>query len=76
MLSLLGAASKEGCEIKESTCGFKELRNVACGVLAVWAVTGASSVIAASQVGNRLVNTLSLECFLLLISKWYCMDED
>ncbi|KAI3410546.1 uncharacterized protein J3R85_018749 [Psidium guajava] len=43
------SASKEGCEIKESTCGFKKLRNVACGVLAAWAVTGASSVIAASE---------------------------
>ncbi|KAF8008386.1 hypothetical protein BT93_K2152 [Corymbia citriodora subsp. variegata] len=43
------SASKEGCEIKESTCRFKELRNVACGVLAVWAVTAASPVIAAGQ---------------------------
>ncbi|XP_030549154.1 thylakoid lumenal 17.4 kDa protein, chloroplastic isoform X2 [Rhodamnia argentea] len=43
------SASKEGCNIKESTCGFKELRNVACGVLAVCAVTAASPVMAASQ---------------------------
>ncbi|KAK3404054.1 thylakoid lumenal 17.4 kDa protein, chloroplastic isoform X2 [Eucalyptus grandis] len=43
------SASKEGWEIKESTCCVKELRNVACGVLAVWAVTAASPVIAASQ---------------------------
>ncbi|CAA0827448.1 Thylakoid lumenal 17.4 kDa protein-chloroplastic [Striga hermonthica] len=30
-------------------CKFKELRNVACGVLAVWAVTSLSPVIAANQ---------------------------
>lgn len=65
MPSLLGAASKDGREIKESACCFKELRNVACGALAVWAVAAASPVIAAGQVGYLLFNTVSLVCFLL-----------
>ncbi|MFS7961696.1 putative pentapeptide [Helianthus anomalus] len=34
---------------KESTCQFKELRNVACGVLAALALTTTSPVIAANQ---------------------------
>ncbi|KAM7463643.1 hypothetical protein LguiA_031764 [Lonicera macranthoides] len=34
---------------KESLSPLKELRNIACGVLAVWAVTAASPVVAASQ---------------------------
>ncbi|KAG6425642.1 hypothetical protein SASPL_116087 [Salvia splendens] len=34
---------------EENLSNFKELRNVACGVLAVWAVTAVSPVIAAGQ---------------------------
>ncbi|KAK6117684.1 hypothetical protein DH2020_048536 [Rehmannia glutinosa] len=33
----------------ESLSQFKEIRNVACGILAVWAVTAVSPVIAANQ---------------------------
>ncbi|XP_030467156.1 thylakoid lumenal 17.4 kDa protein, chloroplastic isoform X1 [Syzygium oleosum] len=43
------SASNDGREIRESACCFKELRNVACGALAVWAVAAASPVIAAGQ---------------------------
>ncbi|CAI9775078.1 unnamed protein product [Fraxinus pennsylvanica] len=41
---------ENGFKSVESSTQFKELRNVACGVLAVWAVTAASPVIAANQV--------------------------
>ncbi|KAK9048586.1 hypothetical protein SSX86_032450 [Deinandra increscens subsp. villosa] len=34
---------------KENSCQFKDLRNVACGALAVWALTTTSPVIAANQ---------------------------
>ncbi|KAH6828134.1 Tetratricopeptide repeat superfamily protein [Perilla frutescens var. hirtella] len=36
-------------KFEESSSQFKELRNVACGILAVWAVSAASPVIAATQ---------------------------
>ncbi|PKI76401.1 hypothetical protein CRG98_003196 [Punica granatum] len=39
----------EGYGIRENECRFKEFRSFACGVLAVWAVTAASPVIAAGQ---------------------------
>ncbi|XP_071686664.1 thylakoid lumenal 17.4 kDa protein, chloroplastic [Rutidosis leptorrhynchoides] len=34
---------------KEDSCKFKELRNVACGILTVWALTTTTPVIAANQ---------------------------
>lgn len=43
--SIMYAATRD-----EMVPQFKELRNVACGILAVWAVTAVSPVIAASQV--------------------------
>lgn len=46
----LHVAARDGSESVENLSQFKELRNVACGILAVWAVTAASPVIAANQV--------------------------
>ncbi|OWM75534.1 thylakoid lumenal 17.4 kDa protein, chloroplastic [Punica granatum] len=43
------SAPGEGYGIRENECRFKEFRSFACGVLAVWAVTAASPVIAAGQ---------------------------
>lgn len=43
------SATSDGSSAKESWSQVKELRNVACGVLAVWAVTAASPVVAANQ---------------------------
>lgn len=49
----LYAAKRDGSESVENLSQFKELRNVACGILAVWAVTAASPVIAANQVKTQ-----------------------
>ncbi|PHT53436.1 Thylakoid lumenal 17.4 kDa protein, chloroplastic [Capsicum baccatum] len=43
------AASKEDLSTEESSSQSKQLRNVACGLFAVWAVSSVSPVIAASQ---------------------------
>ncbi|KAL8519529.1 hypothetical protein ACS0TY_010453 [Phlomoides rotata] len=43
------SSTRNGSESVEKLSHFKELRNVACGILAVWAVTAASPVIAANQ---------------------------
>lgn len=45
----LGAA-RDGSESKRSLFNFKEIKNVACGILAVWALNATSPVIAANQV--------------------------
>jgi hypothetical protein len=50
----LGAA-RDGSESKGSLFHFKEIKSVACGILAVWAVTAASPVIAANQVQFTLL---------------------
>lgn len=44
----LGAA-RDDSESKRSLFHFKEIKNVACGILAVWALTATSPVIAANQ---------------------------
>lgn len=47
------AASRDGAELEGKLPQLKkQLKNVACGILAVWAVTTASPVIAANQVQN------------------------
>lgn len=46
----VSGAARDGSESKVNLLQFKELRGVACGVLAAWAVTAASPVIAANQV--------------------------
>lgn len=43
------SASKEDSSTEESSSQLKQLRNVACGFLAVWAVSSVSPVIAAGQ---------------------------
>ncbi|CAK9151581.1 unnamed protein product [Ilex paraguariensis] len=43
------SATRDGSTPKEGYSQFKELRNVACGILAAWAVTAASPVGAANQ---------------------------
>ncbi|KAK9914535.1 hypothetical protein M0R45_038309 [Rubus argutus] len=43
------SASRDGPELEGKLPHLKQLKNVACGVLAVWAVTTASPVIAANQ---------------------------
>ncbi|KAG8390432.1 hypothetical protein BUALT_Bualt01G0082800 [Buddleja alternifolia] len=43
------SSTKDGSKSTEILPQFKELRNVACGILAVWAVTSVSPVIAANQ---------------------------
>ncbi|KAL8050736.1 hypothetical protein ABFX02_06G099800 [Erythranthe guttata] len=43
------SSTNDASESVESSSQFKEIRNVACGFLAVWAVTAVSPVIAASQ---------------------------
>lgn len=57
MLLVFGvpAAARDGSESKGSLFQFKELKSVACGILAVWAVTAASPVIAAGQVDSSLL---------------------
>ncbi|XP_059435328.1 thylakoid lumenal 17.4 kDa protein, chloroplastic [Corylus avellana] len=45
----ISCSARDGSESKGSLLQFKELRGAACGVLAVWAVTAASPVIAANQ---------------------------
>ena len=52
-LNVIWAASRrdddpEQVQPKENVSRFKELRSVACGVLAAWAVTAASPVIGAN----------------------------
>ncbi|XP_020689110.1 thylakoid lumenal 17.4 kDa protein, chloroplastic [Dendrobium catenatum] len=42
-------AREERCGCMDSCCSFKEMRNVACGLLAAWALTAASPVFAANQ---------------------------
>ncbi|KAE9451775.1 hypothetical protein C3L33_16343, partial [Rhododendron williamsianum] len=44
------SASREGEKTEESSATWREMRNVACGILAAWAVTTVSPVIAANQV--------------------------
>ncbi|KAF3432789.1 hypothetical protein FNV43_RR23891 [Rhamnella rubrinervis] len=44
-----GTASTNGPELKENLSHMLQLKNVACGILAVWTVTTASPVIAANQ---------------------------
>lgn len=46
------AAIKERSSCMEHCSSFKGMRNVACGLLAAWAVTTASPVVAANQVRN------------------------
>ncbi|KAK7838905.1 thylakoid lumenal 17.4 kda protein [Quercus suber] len=41
--------ARDGSESKRSLFHFKEIKNVACGILAVWALTATSPVIAANQ---------------------------
>ncbi|XP_059667264.1 thylakoid lumenal 17.4 kDa protein, chloroplastic [Cornus florida] len=48
-IRIISSSVRDGSKIEESSFHFKELRNVACGVLAVWAVTTASPVVAANQ---------------------------
>lgn len=58
MLVMLGTweeASSDGPELKENLSHIKQLKNVACGVLAVWTVTTASPVIAANQVSKTIL---------------------
>lgn len=57
MLLVFGApaVARDGSESKGGLFQFKELKSVACGILAVWAVTAASPVIAAGQVGSTLL---------------------
>ncbi|KAK9292157.1 hypothetical protein L1049_020116 [Liquidambar formosana] len=43
------SATRDGSERKERSSHFKELKSLACGMLAVWAVNAASPVIAANQ---------------------------
>ncbi|KAK2992762.1 hypothetical protein RJ640_023275 [Escallonia rubra] len=43
------SGTTDGAVPKESLTQFKELRNLACGILAAWAVTAASPVVAATQ---------------------------
>ncbi|KAG6650452.1 hypothetical protein I3843_06G039800 [Carya illinoinensis] len=43
------SVARDGSESKGGLFQFKELKSVACGILAVWAVTAASPVIAAGQ---------------------------
>ncbi|XP_019200432.1 PREDICTED: thylakoid lumenal 17.4 kDa protein, chloroplastic [Ipomoea nil] len=43
------SAFSDSSNAKESTSEFKEIRNVACGILAAWAISAVSPVIAASQ---------------------------
>lgn len=52
--------SRDGPELKENNnmSPTKQLKNVACGILAVWAVTTASPVVAANQVFNTLPYSL------------------
>lgn len=52
MFSSMEAASKRVPKSEESSSPFKELRTVACGLLAVCTVATASPVIAANQVEN------------------------
>ncbi|XP_023896968.1 thylakoid lumenal 17.4 kDa protein, chloroplastic isoform X2 [Quercus suber] len=42
-------SARDGSESKRSLFHFKEIKNVACGILAVWALTATSPVIAANQ---------------------------
>lgn len=44
----------------------KQLKNVACGILAAWAVTTASPVVAASQVLNTFVSFFKVLSFTFL----------
>lgn len=44
------AGLTDGSKCNENVSQFKELRNAACGILAVWAVASVSPVIAANQV--------------------------
>ncbi|KAJ4829180.1 Thylakoid lumenal 17.4 kDa protein, chloroplastic [Turnera subulata] len=48
-LKITCCASRDGSVSGESLFRWKEIKTVACGILAVWAVTSASPVIAASQ---------------------------
>lgn len=59
----LEAASKDCSNSEESSTQFKQLRNVACGFLAVWALSSVSPVIAAGQVGPNAF----LQCVLVYI---------
>ncbi|KAL1565506.1 Thylakoid lumenal 17.4 kDa protein, chloroplastic [Salvia divinorum] len=43
------SSTADSSKSEETSSNFKEIRNVACGVLAVWAVTAVSPVIAAGQ---------------------------
>lgn len=47
------AATGEGAQPKESLSPCKRIGTVACGLLAVWALTNTSPVIAANQVIAR-----------------------
>lgn len=48
-------ASTNGPELKESLPHMKQLKRVACGILAVWTVTTASPVIAANPVSKTIL---------------------
>lgn len=50
------AARRNSSEPKESFSHLKELKGVACGFLAAWAVTAASPVIAANQVSATSIS--------------------
>lgn len=62
-------ASREGEKTEESSATWREMRNVACGILAAWAVTTVSPVIAANQVMTEpLIQFNSLfPCFVQFI---------
>lgn len=47
-------AFRDGGKPEESSATFREMRNVACGILGAWAVTTASPVFAANQVMTEL----------------------
>ena len=61
-VALVMAGSGDGSKSRESLFQFKkEINYVACGILAAWAVTAASPVIAAAQVGRAHFRTLFLQ---------------
>ena len=59
-LLFLSAATWDCPELKASTSCFKELKTVACGILAVCAITAASPAIAANQVKRFLGSIIFL----------------
>lgn len=63
MCVVIVAVGKDGCKWRESGFQMKELKSVACGILAAVVVTAASPVVAANQV--RIINfflSLTFNC--------------